>query len=226
MKTLVYGMQSSGASLFAYFLAQRRESIGVIDLYHDRLAPDLHSRHDIILKCTINNSHSLRDHQRSFRPDVSILFVRDPVQNAIRLATKPWKEFGGTVREKLALMNDYLANWKDHFDFVVTYEDFLYRRAAIVELLHVDSSYYSFPRSVEEVVQFSCAHSAWCRETYRSAWGTGDIRSDAISLIATDIQTWCPEAFELYAGASPRSFTRRRGSASEAKRPGTEAPLP
>ena len=109
------------------------DSIGVIDLFHDRLAPDLHSRHDIILKCTINNSHSLRDHQRSFRPDVSILFVRDPVQNAIRLSTKDWKEWSGTVDEKLALMNGYLKNWKEHFDFVVTYEDFLYRRAAVVD---------------------------------------------------------------------------------------------
>lgn len=199
MKTLVYGMQSSGASLFTYFLAQRQDSIGVIDLYHDRLAPDLHSRHDIVLKCTINNSHSLRDHQRSFRPDVSILFIRDPVQNAIRLSTKDWKDWSGTVRDKLMLMDGCLRNWKEHFDFVVTYEDFLYRRSAIVKRLHLDNRFYSFPRSLEEVVQFSCASSTWCREMYLKAWGTGDIRPDALSLIAHDIQTWCPEAFDLYA---------------------------
>lgn len=206
MKTLVYGMQSSGASLFTYFLAQRPDSIGIIDLYHDRLAPDLHSRHDIFLKCTINNSHCLRDHQRSFRPDVSILFLRDPVQNAMRLSTKHWKDWSGTVREKLALMNRYVENWKEHFDFVMTYEDFLYRRAAILDLLHLDRRYYSFPRSLEEVVQFSCARSAWCRQMYMKAWGTGDIRPEAISLIAHDIKAWCPAAFDLHAAGGPISF--------------------
>ena len=40
MRILVYGMQSSGASLFTYFLAQRPDTIAVIDLWDGVVAPD------------------------------------------------------------------------------------------------------------------------------------------------------------------------------------------
>ena len=39
MRIIVYGMQSSGASYFTYFLAQKTNYIGVIDLWSSELAP-------------------------------------------------------------------------------------------------------------------------------------------------------------------------------------------
>jgi len=55
MKTLIYGMQSSGASLFAYWLSQQNQCLSIIDLYHDQLAPSL-DHDNVVLKCVVTKN--------------------------------------------------------------------------------------------------------------------------------------------------------------------------
>ncbi len=55
MKILIHGMQSSGASLFTFFLSQIENTIGVIDLFSPHLCPPLKSdnKHFIVIKTTV-----------------------------------------------------------------------------------------------------------------------------------------------------------------------------
>jgi hypothetical protein len=200
MKTLIYGLQSSGASLFAYFLSQKPDTIGIIDLYHDRLAPTLDIESDIVLKCTINNRYHFNEHVEKFQPDLKILFIRDPIQNALRLSQKRWANWSGTVVEKLALAESYVANWRKYFDVLITHEEFMYRK---IKVLPVDE-FYNFPRSVSEIVEFSCTASDWCKNEWLKSWGIGDIHTNSISFIFKELPNICPKMYESHRDSAKR----------------------
>lgn len=173
MKTLIYSMQNSGASLYAYWLAQEPNTVAVLDLYFDQIAPAI-DYENVILKCVVNKDIPLENHLDSFQPDRLILFVRNTVENYLRLYEKRYGDWGGTVDEKMAVLNHYIGFM--NFDEVVKYEDFLAKKLGHFE-------YYKFPRSLCEVVDFNKQNSEWCNVNYRKNWGTGNIHANRLDIL-------------------------------------------
>lgn len=179
MKTFVYGMQSSGASLFTYFLCQRPDTIGIIDLWSGNgfVAPPFEDiDKDVILKCTVNSRVPLERHLASFEPDLTILFLRERGSNGESLGKKRYRDAGGRMNEKFAQLERDVQR-RDLFDLVLTYEDFVSSPDAILSALGdaASPSYYEFKRTRREMLAFARTHSSWCREFYRKQWGFGNI---------------------------------------------------
>ena len=190
MKILIYGLQSSGASLFCYFIAQKAGSIGIVDLNNHRVAPNMDIGLDVALKVVITTNHSLADHIASFNPDKIILFLRNPYNNYYSLRDKSYASKSGGVDEKFALLEHYFTT-DDLFDQVVTYEDFIHDRAATLNKINVigwqmPPNAYIFPRSPREIFLFNNLHSEWCRNNPaapgpQGGWGMGNLSGAQIN---------------------------------------------
>lgn len=180
MRTLVYGMQSSGASLFAFFLSQKSECVGIIDLWDGVVAPRLEDTEaDVVLKCVVTSEVPLDAHLASFRPDRKILFVREKESNTDSLSHKRYRDHGGKMSEKFSRLERYLDQ-PEIFDCVVRFEDFLHDSAKVLDILDglAEPSFYDFARSKHEMLNFNRSHSAWCRQYYRRRWDFGNIHFD------------------------------------------------
>ncbi len=181
MRILVYGMQSSGASLFTFFLAQRPDTIAVIDLWDGVVAPDFtDAAKDVIVKCVVAPVTPLEAHLASFKPDVKILFVRSKASNKESLSVKSYRNDGGKMEDKFAEIESRVEQ-PTGFDHVINYEDFLNDRPKVLAELSslVAPTYYEFKRSKDEVLDFNRTHSEWCRKNYRKKWGFGNIHFEA-----------------------------------------------
>lgn len=192
MRTLVYGMQSSGASVFTYWLAQQQTGVAVIDLYFDQLAPFI-EHENVILKCTATKAHSLQSQIDAFKPDKVILFVRNAVENFLSLSQKMYAETGGTVMEKMELFNQVIAEKK--YDQLVRYEDFIARK---VDPKLGDESNYLFRKTIDEIKQYNFHNSPWCRDNYKIKWGTGNIHAGLPELKILVNQDQFPNLRNLY----------------------------
>ena len=226
MRWLVYGLQSSGASLFSYFLAQAEGVLAVIDLrarrrewLHRRetpVAPALPAAGPVVVKCVVTTRVSFEQHRDSFRPDRSILFLREPCANLASLRVKPYARHGGRIDEKLALLEHYHAE-RHIFDAVFHFEDFVANPAASVEQLCALGwpallAHYEFPLSLEEVVRRSRELSPWCDRTFGTHWGTGNVRGRSVDAGLLSLRTSereraqvavsCPGLLALYAARS------------------------
>lgn len=190
MRILVYGMQSSGASLFTFFLAQRPDSIGIIDLWPGFLAPRLEdTEEDVVLKCLVTTEIPIEQHIRSFKPDVKILFVRAKQANLESLAKKGYRDDGGTMSDKYVQLERDRSR-RDLFDFVISYEEFLRDRLTLLSVLRgvAAPEYYDLKRTKYQILRFNRTHSAWCREQYWRQWGFGSIQfeDDGTVKLATE----------------------------------------
>ena len=187
IKVLIYGLQSSGASLFAYFLVQKPRSIGIVDLNNHRLTPSL----DIVVKVVVTTRWSLDDHIQSFVPDKTILFIRNPYNNYHSLMGKPYANSSDRIDDKFRLM-DKIFTSRERFDAVISYEDFIHKQQDTSQLmaslgwsLPIDS--YDFPRSSRVISMFNRHYSDWCRNNPaapgpRGGWGMGNISGPNINL--------------------------------------------
>jgi len=177
MRTLIYAMQSSGASLFTFFMGQQPDTVAIIDLYNMYLAPAFKSvRHNIILKCVVTSKFSLDDHIENFGPDKIILFIRNPYDNFVSLKSKPWSRGSGLMVDKFRILDDNFKN-KDRFDHVITYEDFIFDREKVIdELKDVPGiqDFCKFERSVQTIYDFNKENCGWCRKG-RKKYGTDKI---------------------------------------------------
>jgi hypothetical protein len=166
MKTLLVGMQSSGASFVTFCLAQAPRTIAVVDLWCDFVAPPLiqeSARFDIILKATITANIPLERHLQSLKPDRFILVTRNVDEIRQSLVRKPWRDSGGLLEVKLRIYEDILLRKVHWFDQVIAYE----RVARTPPPLH---------RSREDIRRFNCEHSVWCKEAFEKQWGFGAYR--------------------------------------------------
>ena len=111
MKILVYGMQSSGASIITYFLAQKPDTLAFLDIFNKEIAPAMDSAKDtdIVIKCTINPNIPLKKHLDSFKPDKTILVLRHPYYNYASLKNK---RFSGSIDNKFRVLEDCFNNRK------------------------------------------------------------------------------------------------------------------
>jgi len=177
MKTLIYSMQNSGASLFAYWLAQKENSICVLDLYPDFLAPHINNK-NAILKCVVTNKFKLEEHIDSFKPDKIIFFIRNPIENHLRLYEKIYASYGGSIEEKTSILNSIVEQKK--YDELIKYEDFIYKRIPD----HIGPrTNYNFEKSLDKIKEYNFKNNQWCRDNYRKQWGIGNIHVRKLKIL-------------------------------------------
>ena len=165
LKTLVYGMQSGGASFVTWRLAQRPGTIAVIDLFCREEAPCLDEEatgHDVILKCVVNMLVPLETQIERFRPDRLVLVTRNIDDLTRSLAGKPYRDLGGSMEAKLAVYQNILFRGLPLFHQVISYE-------------RIAAHALETRRTVQEVVEFSKSRSAWCGKFYGHKWGVGGL---------------------------------------------------
>lgn len=167
MKTLVVGMQSSGASFVTFGLAQRPDTVAVIDLFcEERVPTELVAETagaDLVLKCTITAAIPLAEQNVRFRPNRLVLVTRNIDDVRASLNDKPWRDEAGTLDAKCDVYRDLLLRHLDWFDEVIAYERFARVAPAIT-------------RSPGDILRFNAERSAWCREQYGKKWGFGALR--------------------------------------------------
>ncbi len=126
MKLLVHGMQSSGATAFTLFLAQRPGCLALVDIANGDIAPAVAPARPMVAKTVITARYPLSLHQAQFQPDKTILLLRDPRDNYISLLDKNYRDLSGSMTEKFIQLEQlFLA--RAHFDAVIYYEDFVAR---------------------------------------------------------------------------------------------------
>jgi len=206
MRLFVYGMESSGASTFCLFLGQRPGTVAVVDLWSHCLAPPLVVDAAIVLKATVTTTYRVEDHVRSFRPDASILFLRDPVAVYCSLIKYDYANYEGSVEQKLIRFDQEYSPAK--FDLVIRYEDFVRREPAVIRAIaglgwFCNNSYYSLPRSIDEIRETNFQKSAWLRDEYNKNWSFGNFKGASISsdFLRSGHQ---PEIVSKVASLSPR----------------------
>lgn len=200
MRTLIYGMQNSGASTYTLYLSQKKDCLGIIDLNNHRLAPFIDTPHDIHLKCVITTRYSLEQHVSAFRPDKIVLFVRNPYENHLSLKNKAYANKSGQMEEKFKIL-DKVFKSKSRFDEVIYFEQFI-----------KDHAGYRFERSREQIRNFNDKHSIWCKNNPTASgeeggWGFG--QSSGIEIVRAKrrfideetkltVRNSCPNACQYY----------------------------
>jgi len=189
MRVFVYGMQSSGSSVFSLWLSQLKDSIGVIDVYAKGGAFSHEDFWDgnVFLKATVNKS-KLSDHFSKYKPHKSVLYLRNPYQNFVSLSTKRYRDLNGDLLEKFRIMDSVLANESDSFDTIVTYEDFIKNREDFVDNLFENGvpasmKNYDFKRGFYDILDFNTRRSKVLKESYESRWGVGNIHTGKLKNI-------------------------------------------
>jgi len=209
MRLLIYAMQSSGASAFCYFLGQRAGSIAIVDVWSREVAPRIQTSHPVVAKATVTMTRTAADHIASFRPDRTILFVRDPVSVYASLRNYDYGARFGSIEEKLIRFeHEFLQGC---WDVVIRYEDFVARDPLVIEQINAlgwdcQPSYWQLPRSRETIRDFNAANSAWCKNHFENGWGFGNIKQGPISprSVARRDQ---PDLTKLVASVSPKLFS-------------------
>jgi len=181
LRVFIYGMQSSGASLVSFFLAQKQNTIAIIDLWNHCEAPYLEDAHDkdIVLKCVVTTAVPLETHLLNFKPDKKILVLRHPCFNYASLKNKDYGNQCGSVEEKFKIL-DSIFDQRDQFDLVIMYEDFIFSPNKVLKQIqeigcdpNLDN--FNFNRSKEEILNFNLQHSEWCKNFYKRRWNFGNI---------------------------------------------------
>jgi hypothetical protein len=164
--------------MFACFLAQVPDSIAIVDLWS--LAPALISEFPVIIKATINCEITFDDHCRRFKPDIRILFLRDPRDTFQSLNAKHYKDIRGTILEKLRVLDQVFSRRAELFDVVLNYEDLIRDPARVASVLRekgldVPDAAPQFPRGPRQIAQFAIDNSEWCRHHYLKDFGFGNL---------------------------------------------------
>jgi hypothetical protein len=207
MRLFIYAMESSGASTFCYVLGQRPGSVAVVDVWSRIRTPLIGSGGaPIVAKATVTTIWTAADHIASFRPDHTILFVRDPVAVYASLSQYPYANTFGTIEEKMARLD---AEYGDgRWDAVIRYEDFVRRDPAVIARVNelgwvCDAGYWDTPRSFAELAAFNNGASVWCRGQFGKGWGFGNIKPGPVNQ-AFSVRPDLPEIAARVAAVSPR----------------------
>ena len=173
-------MQSSGASLFSYLLAQKPQSLAIIDLWSPNPAPKLCVELDVVLKATVCSLVGLHERLVNYHPTLKILFVRNPVDNYLSLDIKHYRDHGGIAEDKFLKFEEIYKNRANLFDFTVYYEDMIRSPDRVIATLNnygwpLAQNAYKFKRTLDEILMFNQTHSVWCKRYYGVRWGCGNI---------------------------------------------------
>jgi len=188
--------QGSGAALFMHLLNQKMSSVGVLDLWPARAPPTKHDLEDteasdVFMKALTNNKFSLREYVDAFAPDVTILFLRHPAHLVAGLKRKPQvAQKGGSVDDRLALLEEAYAQREGLFDAVVLYEEMVTQRDVVVDKLTALGfaqtdvlRFFNFARSADDVRQHTLQHCAWCKKNVGAVWDIGKARRAKLNVL-------------------------------------------
>lgn len=157
MRLFVHGMQSSGATAFTLFLAQRPDCLALVDIPNNFAAPRIGRAlvKDMVVKAVITTAYPAAVHMERFRPDRTILLLRDPRDNYQSLSTKTYRNYSGLMDEKFVLLDQIFAE-RGNFDAVIHYEDFVARSPEIIDAVNalgwpVDEGHYTYVRRHDEI---------------------------------------------------------------------------
>jgi glycosyltransferase involved in cell wall biosynthesis len=117
MRLLIYGMQSSGASLLAFLMSQEPETLAIVDCWGGVVPSFANYAGDIVLKTTVKTDATIAEHVEAFKPDFTILVERNILDVRNSLATKYYRDEGGDLKAKLRKGALIRREW--NFDFVV-----------------------------------------------------------------------------------------------------------
>jgi hypothetical protein len=167
MRLLVYGMQSSGATAFTRMLAERPGCVALADIPNNFAAPRVNTGADFVAKVVMTTAYPIEVHRERFRPDATILFLRDPRRNYASLRTTPYRNHSGWLDEKFELLDRIFARRGD-FDAVIHYEHFVARDPRVFEALAalgwpVTEANYSFRRDYDELLTTLWEHEPQLR---------------------------------------------------------------
>lgn len=186
MRILLYGMQSSGASLVTFFIGQMPRTVTVVDLWNMLLMPriDAVDAENVVGKAVVSSLFDFEDHARSFEPDKTVLVLRHPVHNYVALSRKYYADESGGIDDKFRQIEASFRE-RNRFDLTLLYEDFVERPEATIRALRdagvpAEEDYYAFPRTQEEMKEFNFKQSAWCREHFESGWAFGNVQGRAL----------------------------------------------
>jgi hypothetical protein len=220
MRVLLYGMQSSGASVLAFTLAQRPGSLGFIDIWNMYAAPVLETDRDCVAKVVVTTAYSLEVHRQRFRPDVTLLVLRHPVDNYESLFGKSYANESGLMDEKFAVLEETLRA-ASGFDHIVYYEDFVFCPREPLALFDrigwpVGFEALEFRRAPREIEDANAAECSGLESQLR--YGSGNVRAqgvlrDRVRFAApwgktAHLPKLCPSLFEHYA-----AMRKERGDA-------------
>jgi hypothetical protein len=212
MRLLIYAMESSGASTFCQFVGQREDSIAIVDLWGNALAPALVVPGDVVVKATATMNYTLTEHIDSFRPDKTLLFVRNPVSNYASLSKYHYANLYGTIDDKFARFDQVLADWAP--ELVFRYEAFITRDPSLAERLSAlgwpaQPGDYDLARSTTAIQLCNLTRSDWARDELDRSWGLGNIKGAKIvasfnqavadPALRDHIRRLCPVMTALYA---------------------------
>lgn len=157
MRLLVHGMQSSGATAFTLFLAQRPDCLALVDIPNNFAAPRLDTPVDTVAKVVVTTAYPLAVHMERFRPDRIVLLLRDPRDNYISLRTKNYRNYSGLIDEKFLILDQLFAE-RARFDAVIRYEDFVARDPMVLETVKAlgwpaEEDFYQYRRRHNEMLE-------------------------------------------------------------------------
>ncbi|PKU25881.1 hypothetical protein [Telmatospirillum siberiense] len=180
MRLLIHGLQSSGASTFTYFLAERPDCLALVDILNFYAAPYLDTSLDQVAKCTVTTAFPFALHAERFRPDRTILLLRDPRDNYVSLRAKPYRNHSGLMDEKFALI-ERLFLGRGSFDAVIAYEDFVDRKPVVIETVNrlgwpVSDDFYRFERTQTDMVAALWRHVPGLFRDFELSFGNCDPR--------------------------------------------------
>ncbi len=229
MKLLVHGMQSSGASSFTMFLAQRPEALAMVDTLNNFAAPQVSTPFDFVVKVVITTAYPLAVHVDRFHPDRTILFLRDPRDNYVSLRSKNYRNYSGLMREKFRLLEEIFAE-RSRYDAVIHYEDFVARDPDVIATIRrlgwpVEEAHYAFSRRHEDILRALWQHAPDLMEDIEIAFG--NLQGFEVSERFRDkpadpevdarLEALCPRLLAYYRGRSgARHLSSRSAPVSSA----------
>jgi hypothetical protein len=230
MRVLVYGMQSGGATAFTLFLAQRPDCLALVDTLNNYAAPRVTTALDMVVKTVITTAYPVAVHMERFRPDRTILLLRDPHDNYQSLKSKNYRNHSGLMEEKFLLLDQVFAE-RDKFDAVIRYEDFVARDPAVLETVNrlgwpVEEGYFTYRRRHEELLKALWDHVPDLLE--RMEFAFGNVQGKEVNekfrdkprdpAVEARLRALCPRLLEHYAATRP-AHAASKDSGDPASRP-------
>jgi len=204
-KLLIFASESSGASAFCHFLAQRPGCLAVIDLWSQAIMPAIDTPLPIVVKATATATYAAEDQIASFMPERTILFIRDPVAVYSSLINYPYANHMGTVEEKMAKFDEQFA--AGGFDLVLRYEDFAGRNVKLINAVAqlgwpCRAEYYNLTRTLDNIGRANADASTWLRDNFNVRWGFGNIKPGGVSTKFSE-RTYTEDAVQKVLKISP-----------------------
>ena len=211
MRVLLYGMQSSGASILAFTLAQKRDSLAFVDIWNMFAAPELETDRDIVANVVVTTAFSLETHRRRFRPDVTLLVLRHPVDTYDSLSSKSFANESGLLDEKLVMLEGVFRAGTG-FDHIIHYEDFVFSPRLLIALFneigwHIGFDALLFTRTQQEIQAANELALPGIQERLKYGFGNTQTRGvlrDRVrfaepSGMRSHLLRLCPSLFDHYA---------------------------